>query len=197
MGRPRSVSDDEILAATMTAIGRHGPARLTLANVAQEIGLSPAALVQRFGSKAGLLRAAAARGADQAGAIFDRSRADIGSPVEALLVAMATFAGSVTTREELANHIAMLQLDLTQPELREQAVAQARLLRGRIARLLVEANAAGELDVDDPATLADTVYTIYNGALITWAIDGSGSLTDWIRGRIRSVLAPYGVGPVT
>ena len=80
---------------------------------------------------------------------------------------------------------------------RGRFIAIAPLMRGRIARLLVEANAAGELDVDDPAILAEAVYTTYNGALITWAIDGSGSLTDWIRGRIRSVLAPYGAGGVT
>lgn len=191
MARPRTVSDDEILAATMTAIGRHGPARLTLANVAREVGLSPAALVQRFGSKAQLLRAASARGAGHAEAVFDQAAVATDSPATALVDAMATFGGEITTREELANHLGMLQLDLTQPDLRQQAVAQARTLRGRLTDLLSRANAAGELAVDDPEALADTVYTTYNGALIAWAIDGDGPLVDWIRTRILAVLAPY------
>lgn len=195
MARPRTVSDDQILSATMTAIGRHGPARLTLAHVAQEVGLSPAALVQRFGSKAALLQAAAARGADQAAAVFDRAQA-ASSPVAAVVTAMAMFAGDIRSRDEMANHIGMLQLDLTQPDLREQAALQARTLRDRIADLLRDARVAGELDVDDPAAMADVVYTTYNGALITWAIDGSGSLAEWVAGRIRAVLAPYRAGGV-
>ena len=48
-------------------MSRLGPARLTLAEVAKEAGLSPATLVQRFGSKRGLmlaLWAAAVEGVD-------------------------------------------------------------------------------------------------------------------------------------
>jgi AcrR family transcriptional regulator len=191
MSRPRTVSDEEILAAAMTAIGRHGPARLTLAHVAQEVGLSPAALVQRFGSKAGLLRAAASRGADRADAVFDGIRATVSSPIAALLQAMVEFGSGIATREEMANHIGMLQLDLTEPDLHEQAVAQAQTLRNRIAQLVEEAATAGELDVGDVDGLAETVYTVYNGALVTWAIVGSGPLDDWVRDRVDRILAPY------
>ena len=53
--RPRTVSDEAILAATARMIGRVGPVRLTLADVGGEVGLSPATLLQRFGSKRGLL----------------------------------------------------------------------------------------------------------------------------------------------
>ncbi|MCA1563440.1 MAG: TetR/AcrR family transcriptional regulator, partial [Acidobacteria bacterium] len=41
--------------AAIQVMARLGPVRLTLADVAREIGLSPATLVQRFGSKRGLL----------------------------------------------------------------------------------------------------------------------------------------------
>jgi len=58
--RPRLASDEDILMAAFRAIARLGPARLTLADVAREAGVSAAALVQRFGSKRALLRAAAA-----------------------------------------------------------------------------------------------------------------------------------------
>ena len=53
--RPRTVSDEHIFVATGLAITRLGPTRLTLADVASEVGLSAAALVQRFGSKRQLL----------------------------------------------------------------------------------------------------------------------------------------------
>ncbi|MGP4100532.1 helix-turn-helix domain-containing protein, partial [Nonomuraea sp. KM90] len=84
MGRPRTTSDEAILGATARAIGRHGPQGLTLAAVAQEAGLSPATLVQRFGSKRGLLLAFAAHAARTAGEPFERARQEHGSPLAAL-----------------------------------------------------------------------------------------------------------------
>jgi AcrR family transcriptional regulator len=55
--RPRTVSDEELLEATARAVSRVGPARLTLADVAKEAGVVPATLVQRFGTKRGMLLA--------------------------------------------------------------------------------------------------------------------------------------------
>ena len=71
MPRPRSASDAQIIAATIAAIGRRWPAKLTIAHIADEVGLSPAALVARFGAKAGLLAAVAADGTGYADTAFD------------------------------------------------------------------------------------------------------------------------------
>ena len=191
MPRPRSVSDDDIRAATLTAIGKHGPARLTLARVAEEAGVSPAALVQRFGSKAALLAAVGDGGADDAAAAFDEAIERSSSALAALTGALAGFAGDIHTRIELANHMAMLQLDLTDPQLHARTVEQSRLVRRRITDLLERAVAAGELVHDTPDELTAIVYTAYNGALITWAIDGTADLHDWIRAQVDAVIRPY------
>ncbi|MFD8888404.1 helix-turn-helix domain-containing protein [Streptomyces erythrochromogenes] len=61
MARPRGVEDAVILRAAVRVMGRVGPAGLTLAAVAGEVGLVPGTLVQRFGSKRGLLLALADR----------------------------------------------------------------------------------------------------------------------------------------
>lgn len=191
MPRPRLVSDDDIRAATITAIGKHGPAKLTLARVAEEAGVSPAALVQRFGSKAALLAAVSDDAADYAGGAFDDAIKRNRSPLSALTDALAGFARAIRTRTELANHMAMLQLDLTDPQLLARSVEQSRLVRRRIQDLLEQAIDGGELSPDAPPDLTTTVYTIYNGALITWAIDGDGELRNWIRAHIEAVLRPY------
>ena len=44
-GRPRGVDDAVILRAAVEVIGRVGPAKLTLAAVADELGLVPGTLV--------------------------------------------------------------------------------------------------------------------------------------------------------
>ena len=57
--RPRATSDEDLLKAVHAVVTRLGP-NLTLADVAKEAGVSAATLVQRFGSKRGLLLAFAA-----------------------------------------------------------------------------------------------------------------------------------------
>ena len=69
--RPRTVPDEQILGAAHRAMSRLGPARWTLAEVAKEAGLSPATLVQRFGSKRGLMLALWAAAVDGVDACFD------------------------------------------------------------------------------------------------------------------------------
>lgn len=61
MPRPRRVSDEDILDAVLaeTALGPH----LSLAAVAERVAVSETVLFQRFGSRAGLLKAAIARAA--------------------------------------------------------------------------------------------------------------------------------------
>ena len=53
--RPRTVSDEDLINATMRVMSRLGPVKLTLAEVAKEAGVTAATLVQRFGSKRGLM----------------------------------------------------------------------------------------------------------------------------------------------
>lgn len=62
MPRPKLVSDDDVLEATRRVMLREGPDRFTLADVAKEVGLSRAALIQRFDNKAGLARHVAIHG---------------------------------------------------------------------------------------------------------------------------------------
>ena len=64
MARPRTIPDADVLAAAARVVGALGPARLTLAAVGDECGLSPATILQRFGSKRALLLALAAHGRD-------------------------------------------------------------------------------------------------------------------------------------
>jgi hypothetical protein len=91
----------------------------------------------------------------------------------------------------VANNLAFLQLDLTDPDLHRHAADLSRSLRTELASLLEEAVKSGDLVVDSCDVLADSLYTVYCGALVTWAIDGTGELGDWLAERIDRTLAPY------
>ena len=122
MPRPRTIGDDAVLDAAATLIGRVGPAKLTLAHVAAEAGLAPATLLQRFGSKRGLLLAVARRPVDLA-AEFGAARAEEPARLGALVAALVALTRTVRTPETLANSIAFLQLDLADPEFHTEALA--------------------------------------------------------------------------
>lgn len=174
-------------------IGEVGPTGLTFSALARLSGLSAPALAQRFGSKHALLLAFAARAPASVAPVFAvaRARARSGSPLDALVTAFVGLAAGQRTRESVANHLAVLQLDLVDPELRVHAVAHARAVR-REARLLVdEAVAAGELVPVDAAALTRACWVAFNGAMVTWAIDGTGSLSGWIGGALDRTLAPH------
>ena len=186
-GRPRTHSDDALLDATFRAVGAVGPARLTLADVAREAGVAPATLVQRFGSKRALLVAAAARGAQQAGTALP---APGEAPLAALTGGLVALTALVGDPAAFANHLALLQLDLADPELRALAVAHAHALRRAIRALLDAAVAAGELAPCDTGALADAVQATFHGAQLDWAVDRRGTLAVAVRGALDAVLQP-------
>jgi AcrR family transcriptional regulator len=194
-GRPRTRSDADVFAATFRAVGRHGPARLTLAGVAAEAGLAPSTLAERFGSKRGLLLAAARAGVGDVEATFARARARHAWPLGALRAALAALSRPVRSRAALAHHLAFLQLDVADPQLRRVAERHAAALRAAIRALLADAVAAGDLVADaDPDRLARTVHVAYNGALVTWAIAGRGPLAAALDEDVGAVLAPWRPG---
>jgi len=191
-GRPRSASDEAIFEAMAAVVTASGPAQLTLAAVAGRVGLSAPALAQRFGSKQGLLAAFAAREAVAVAGTLAAARAGGTDPVQALVAVLAALPGAVTTRDGLANNLAFLQMDLTDPELRPHAVAHSRALRDGIAALVTDAIQAGLLAADTiPETLAADLWAAYCGAMVTWAIDGTGTLPDWIAAHLDRILAPH------
>jgi AcrR family transcriptional regulator len=191
VGRPRQVTDDEILDAVARTVSAGGPAKLTVAAVAARVGVTAPAVRQRFGSKHDLLIAFAARAAATATDTFDAAAASAEDPVTGLLAGLAA-DGSFADRLEIAHHLALLQLDLTDPELSRSAAQHSRKMRSAVRNQIDRAAECGQLKAAcDLAELADSVYTTFNGALLTWAIDGNGTSSDWVTERLRRVLKPY------
>ena len=189
--RPRTVDDATILAATGRVLTQLGPARLTLAAVAAAVGLAPATLVQRFGTKRGLLLAFSEQAVAAVEREFAAARATGRPPLDTLLDALIALTREIDTPEALANSLAFLQLDLSDAEFHRHARAHARALRAAIQALLERATESGELVPCDSVGLARAVHITFNGALLTWAIDGTGTLADWVQTAVDLCLQPY------
>jgi AcrR family transcriptional regulator len=192
MPRPRATSDVDILAATHRVVSRLGPS-LTLADVAKEAGISPATLVQRFGSKRGLLLAFSAGGPAGLDAELKRIRATHRSPLATVYAIAECMAAMADTPRTLSNSLAFLQMDLVDPEFHEHALAHSRGMQARINALLEEAITEGELPRGDTRRLTRAVQAIIGGSLLQWAIDREGKVADRLREDLDALLKPRSV----
>jgi hypothetical protein len=96
----------------------------------------------------------------------------------------------------MANNLAFLQLDLSDPEFFQYAAAFNRTLRAEITSLLQAAAGGGELAPEvDARRLARAVHVAYNGSLLTWAVEQRGPLADRLRDDLMFVLSPYLTSP--
>jgi AcrR family transcriptional regulator len=189
--RPRTASDEDILAATYRVISSVGP-RFTLADVAKEIGLAPATLLQRFGSKKGLILAVLSSAGGISEDPYSRIRDKAATPLEAVFAYGDCFAQMAPTPEVLANHLAFLQMDLTDPDMHELAFAQAKETRTLLRAWLDEAVAAGELkDSTDTAKLATAIQSMQGGSLLSWAILREGNARRFLRRDLETLIEPY------
>jgi AcrR family transcriptional regulator len=189
VSRPRATSDEHILNATYRVVSRLGP-NLTLADVAREAGVSAATLVQRFGSKRGLLLAFASMGSSTLGDEFQQLRRGHRSPLAVVYSLAECMAGMAATPETLSNSLAFLQMDLVDPEFHRHALAHSRAMQAEIKQLLDEAVKAGELQKCDTGRLARAVNSIVGGSLLGWAVDRDGTAADRIREDLDALLKP-------
>jgi AcrR family transcriptional regulator len=189
--RTRTISDAKILAATARMISCVGPTRLTLADVGAEVGLAPATLLQRFGSKRGLLIALVEQGVASVDRCFVDVRAASSSALTAVIKAASDLAEHVRTPEELANNLAFFQIDLGDPEFHRLALEHSRRVRAGYRLLLDDAIIEGDLVECDTAALASALQAVAAGSLLNWAIHRDGSVATWVRADIETLVAPY------
>jgi AcrR family transcriptional regulator len=179
MARPKSKSDEEVMAATMRAVARHGVSALTLAHVAAEAGLAPSTLAERYGSKRALLLAAAKSAAPTA-AEASPAAAPAETPRAAAVEYLVSLARHVGDRRAFAHHLAFLELDVADPEFRAAAA-------DHVAAVLACLESFGL-----SAREARALYVAYNGALVLWALTGECSLEASLRADLSHSPDPVG-----
>ncbi len=189
--RPKKATDADVFDAAYRVMARLGPAELTLAEIAGEAGVTAGALVQRFGSKRGLLLALMEAVAASADTMLTSLRAGHESPVEALYAYADCVAAMGDSPAALAHSLGWLQMDLTDPDFHRYAKAHAVAARSVLREWVEEAVAAKELKRGtDAAALARAIEVTLRGSLMTWAFYQDGSATDWLRHDLTALLEP-------
>ena len=193
--RPRETSDEEILNATARVMQRLGPTQLTLADVAKEAGVVPATLIQRFRTKRGLLLTLCGSAPAAMPRQFAGARGRYKSPIKALIKIYADCTAFAPTPEAVANGLAWLQNDLTDPDFHTITLAQFRAIRSETKKLLDEAIAERELRPCNTAALARLVQHLNGGSMLSWAVYRRGSVANWLRRDLEMLLRPYRSSP--
>jgi AcrR family transcriptional regulator len=181
MARHKSISDEEILERALPVMGRAGPGGFTLGDLAAEIGLSPATLLQRFGSKRTLVERAFARDNER----FALWIADLpegrGAAATLAVYRAATEAFHAEPHDELADHLLWLREDIRDPAFNAMARARFALFRAAILKRLPPTR----LPPKEVARLLDAQC---HGAIVQWAIEPKGSLTAYVMKSLTAVL---------
>lgn len=181
MSRPKKIPDEEIVEAVAELLGHDGPAGLTFAAASAATGLSPATLVQRFGSREAMMRAALLW-------MWDRvdqqtAEADATQPVDpegaiALLVRLSAGYGS---GEEAAQGLLLLREDFRDPVLRARGVTWHNALASALGRRL-----GG--DTTEQARLGRLMAAQWQGIVLWWGFSREGTLRGHLRRELHDWL---------
>jgi AcrR family transcriptional regulator len=172
--RPRSISDLKLIETAIDVVGRLGVENTRLVDISEASGLAPATLVQRFGSRDGLLIA-----------------------VGQALVRQVAAAFAVAESSELRRmHSALLKLPAVQHFVffssRSGLAALYSLeLRKQIAFALAAAVESGELAHCDVADRARRIQMAYYGVVCASLLEGQPVVASHISALIDEILADY------
>lgn len=182
MPRQRSIPDEIIVETALALMSHLGPEALTLAEVCGIVGLSPATLLQRFGSKDALKRAALEHAWNQLDAAT--ARADAEQPVtpEGAIAVIAALWPSADATPDFAGGLLLLREDLRDPILRARGVAWLDTLALALGRRLTA-------EPERQPGLGRLMVSQWQGAQIWWAFNRQGAAHDAIANELREWLA--------
>ena len=119
--------------------------------------------------------------AEGSGECFAMIRAQHRSPLKTLFACFEFTAQMAATPEMLANNLAFLQLDLTDPEFRQWTLLNARSTAEGYESLIREAIRARELKRCDAPALSRLISATLHGSMVSWAFFQEGKAADWVR----------------
>jgi AcrR family transcriptional regulator len=190
MARPKTVSDEAILDAAAAAAGRVGPANLTFGLVAKAVGLSPATLVQRYGTRDRLLQAALLRAwdlLDEQTAANDAIQPLTPEGAVALLVALSPIDESETA---YAQGLLLLSEDVRDAALRARGAAWREVLSTALGRRLPVAP-------ERQHALGRLMASQWQGIRIWWAFERHGNEAQQVAAELLEWLSAVGVQKTT
>jgi len=177
MARPKLKSDEEVLDAARTVLKRIGPLEFTLNDVAKEVGLARATLIQRFTNRDVLLLRMMERETEQLRAHLEAEPLSVGPDgVWELLQRLVTGMGQ---GYEFSVNILIGWYETQVPGLQRLAATRSGLIREAIDQ---------RLPSSAPPSTAALLQTVLAGACMQWFAEPEGAVTEHVLLRLREAL---------
>ncbi len=182
MGRHKLVADDALLDLLLKVLSETGPADLTFARAAAQVGLSAATLVQRYGNRDAMIEAVLRHAWDRLDAATQA--ADAGAPVNprGAVDLLMRLMPPAAAEYSMTDGLLLLREDIRRPRLRARGAAWGRTLARALGRRLTD-------DARDAERLGWQMASVWQGAHTWWAFTRRlrpetairRSLEDWLR----------------
>lgn len=176
MPRHKTISDEEILDRALPLMASAGPTGFTLADLASDVGLSPATLLQRFGDKRTLIERAFARDNDRFVAWLDNLPDGVGADLVIRIYTEATRLFG--DNPDLADHLLWLREDIRDPMMNRLALARFKLFRAAIVKRLPPLRVPAQ-------TAARLLDAQHHGAVVQWGLEPKGKLADFVKRSLK------------
>jgi AcrR family transcriptional regulator len=183
--RPRTISDEALLDRALAILAERGPASLTFAALAERTGLATATLVQRFGSKPALVRAALLRAWDLLEALTaaaDRAAPSSPAGAVALLLELSEIYTASRSHDE---GLVVLREDFRDPVARARGERWGNVLAEALGRRLSDATGPRE-------DLGRLMAAQWQGTVLLWGFAPSRPLRDVVEEALRDWCAAIG-----
>jgi AcrR family transcriptional regulator len=182
MPRPKTLPDSAVLKAAYMLVHQRGPDALTFSTLAQACGLSASTLVQRFKSKADLVRSAlsyAWDGLDEKTASFSAKAPKTPDGAVQLLTLLSKDYGEI---EAYADALLILREDLRDPALR----ARGAKWKAVLTRALEECFSAVP---HAPPGIGLLMASQWQGSLLWWSFDPKGRVEQYVEDNLEKFVS--------
>ena len=178
MPRPKTVSDEDVLAAALEVLADKGQ-DFTLTDLANRIGLSRATLIQRFGDRDAILLRIAAYEVELTHQWLESI--EIVSGPDGLWQFLEIIVGSMGEGDGFSARVTLAALEARNPALRQLAQERYALVQAAIAARLP----AGR----NRDRTAEHIHTTIAGASMRWVVsDRATGLSDFVLDQLRWML---------
>ena len=179
MARPKLHSDEFILNTALSVILQKGPSAFTLSDVAETVGISRAALIQRFKDKATLHRKVMERNTQEVRDYFANASPEKG--LDPLWTMLKDLIAGMGSGEGTEGYLLLLWGDVQVPSLRTLAAERNRLVLQAIEARLPAAPCPS-------VHTAGLIQAVIQGACMQWLVEPEGELAAFMIERTRMLL---------
>jgi AcrR family transcriptional regulator len=178
MPRPKVLPDEDVLATALKLIHESGPEALTFARLAGACGLSSSTLVQRFESKAELVRSALLHAWDRLDERTARLAATVPKTADGAIELLVALSGHYGGIESYAEGLLVLREDLRDPVLRARGAAWKEALSRALDDCFAQVPRA-------PPGIGLLIASQWQGSLLWWGFDPQEEMEGFVEASLR------------